>query len=82
MARQKKEVDSAQEFVQAPHEKDIVTQKLRQQGCDAYNENGIIMVRIPAGNQYSKVKQMIEDIGYTSSWGVVLIKENKDDKTL
>ncbi len=79
MARQKKETDSTQEFVQTPHEKDIVTQKLRQRGCDAYNENGVIMVRIPAGNQYSKIKQMIEELEYTSSWGVVLIKEGKND---
>ena len=80
MARQKKEVDSVQEFVQVINEKDIVVQKLLQKGCDAYNENGIVMVRIPAGNQYSKTKQIIEDIGYTSSWGVIIKKEeNKYD---
>ena len=82
MARQKKETDSTQEFVQTINEKDIVVQKLYQKGCDAYNENGVVMVRIPAGNQYSTIKQMIEELEYASSWGVVLTKENKNDKTL
>ena len=82
MARQKKETDSTQEFVQTINEKDIVVQKLCQKGCDAYNENGVVMVRISAGNQYSTIKQMIEELEYASSWGVVLTKENKNDKTL
>lgn len=74
MGRKKIETDSPQEFVSTPNEKDMVTQKLLNKGYDAYNENGIIMVRIPAGNQYSTVKQIVEETGYTSSWGVMIKK--------
>ena len=61
--------------------KDDAVVSLIKRGFDAVNSSGVVIVRYSGGSYaecLSKVRQVISEIGYNSSWGVVYKGENRE----
>lgn len=63
--------------------KDDVVRKLTEHGFDAYLDGAIIMLRVPvrpSKKDLKKIKDILKDMKYKSSWGWKLERSDADER--
>jgi len=83
MAVKKKvaEPAEAKAYVREKTAKELAVEKLLARGINATLESGVVMTKVKTPDELKIYKQALKDIGYNASWGVKVVKGDKDYET-
>lgn len=86
MAKKKKiaeiqEVKEPKTYVREKDFKELAVERLLTLGFNVALESGVIVARLKSMDDMDKFKEAISNIGYSSSWGIKIVKGDNGYET-
>ncbi len=82
MARRKKiadvQVEEPKAYIKEKDHKELAVEKLSTLGFNVVLESGVVMAKLKTIDDINIFKKAVEDVGYNSSYGVRIIREENN----